>query len=185
MYGIPITVNPPSGSLPTIAFPSFPTCPAAVYPNRGYQGCLPSPVPYPFFAGVPSWILSCVFSLLEWLVSAILFSVNWLIYLIVAGLVGLVSLAVNGLLAIIAAYFDAGTVLADYTGPFAPVTAALFVAGFVLATVSIVLVGADFMGKQLARITEDAEGPSSGSGSDSGSSSGSDAEMEEVAEVAA
>ena len=185
MYGIPISVNPPTGSFPTVAFPSFPTCPASAYPNHGYQGCLPSPVPYPFFGGIPSWLLSCVFAVLEWLVSAILFAVNWLIYLMVAGLVGLVSLFVNGLLSVVAAYFNAGTVLANYTGPFAPVTAVLFVAGFVLATVTVVLYGADFAGKQLARLAEDAEGPSSGSGSDSGSSSGSDEEMEEIAEVAA
>ena len=186
MYGIPISVNPPTGSFPTVAFPSFPTCPASSYGNTVPPGCISgNPIPYPNYTGIPAWIVSCVLSLLEWLVSAILFAVNWLIYLMVAGLVGLVSLFVNGLLSVVAAYFNAGTVLANYTGPFAPVTAVLFVAGFVLATVTVVLYGADFAGKQLARLAEDAEGPSSGSGSDSGSSSGSDEEMEEVAEVAA
>ncbi len=176
---VPISVNPPTSPWPVLALPPFPTLWVGIAPPgcaQGSQGCVG--FSSPDFSQFIGWLINVIFAVWAWFAEWLFVAANWLLYYLVAGLLGVVSLIVNGLLAAMYAYWTGASIVASYTGPFAPITATLALAGFVLVTVFIGLTGLGFLSRYIGKEVSSLDGSGS-----SGSGGGPD--LEEVAEVAA
>lgn len=141
--GTYIGVSPPSNPFPILSpsmFPPFPTLWVGLSPpgcSQGATGCIGFATPD--FSGLMGWLLQCLFVFFGWLADMAFWLLNWGLYLIVAGIAGLINGLITGLIAITSAWLSTTLIVADYTGPLAPVTAALMIAGFAVFLVLVVL----------------------------------------------
>ncbi len=181
---IPNPLPPPSWTWPPLNPPAFPTTWVGLAPP-GCTAPTSSCVGFnsPDFGAFPSWLVAMFQAFLSWLALVIVEFFIYLYFVIVYALFLVLATVVNGLYYIIQAMWVAATSLASYTGPFAPITATVIVALWVIVIVLAVLWVSSQVARVIGKGVTSIEEQESGGGSSS--SGGSDAEMEEVAEVAA
>ncbi len=183
---IPNPLPPPSWTWPPANFPPFPTYPPiCLGPGclAGGRGLWYQWITLPDIGAMPGWLLAMFEALLSWFALVLVEFFIYLYFVIVYALFLVLATVVNGLYYIIQAMWVAATSLASYTGPFAPITATVIVALWVIVIVLAVLWVSSQVARVIGKGVTSIEEQESGGGSSS--SGGSDAEMEEVAEVAA